>query len=57
MLARHLVVNLSNIIKRIVTLNDISDYRIKTLKSNLNRLRFNPEITNKDFTKIQEKKL
>ncbi len=42
--------------KRRVTLNDISDYRIKTLKSNLNRLNFNPEITNKDFTKIQENK-
>ena len=37
-----------------VTLNDKSSRRIKTLKSNLNRLKFNPKILNNDFLKLDE---
>jgi len=35
-----------------VTLNDKSKRRIQTLKSNLNRLKFNPKVINKDFIKF-----
>ena len=37
-----------------LTLNDKSTSRIKILKSNLKRLKFNTEILNKDFTKFSE---
>ena len=35
-----------------VTLNDKSKRRIQTLRSNLNRLKFNPTVLNKDFIKF-----
>ena len=37
-----------------VTLNDKSKSRIEILKSNLRRLKFSPQIFNKDFTKFSE---
>ncbi len=37
-----------------VTLNDKSKKRIQTLKSNLNRLQFNPTVLNKDFIKFDK---
>ena len=37
-----------------IILNDKSNNRIKILKSNLDRLRYNPEIQNKDFLKFKE---
>ncbi len=37
-----------------IILNDKSKNRIKILKSNLDRLRYNPEIKNKDFLKFKE---
>ena len=37
-----------------LTLNDKSSFRIKTLKSNLNRLNFNAEVINKDFLNFRE---
>ena len=37
-----------------VTLNDKSKRRIQTLKSNLNRLKFNPKVLNKDFIKFDK---
>tara|TARA_A100001011_G_scaffold235331_1_gene243409 strand:- start:1544 stop:2812 length:1269 start_codon:yes stop_codon:yes gene_type:complete len=39
-----------------VTLNDKSKKRIQTLKSNLNRLKFNAKILNRDFIKFDEYK-
>ena len=40
-----------------VVLNDKSKNRVKTLKSNLDRLRFSNKILNKDFIKFDENKL
>lgn len=37
-----------------VTLNDKSKRKIQTLKSNLNRLKFNPKVLNKDFIKFDK---
>ena len=37
-----------------VTLNDKSKRRIQTLNSNLNRLKFNPKVLNKDFIKFDK---
>ena len=37
-----------------VTLNDKNKKRIQTLKSNLNRLKFNPKVLNKDFIKFDK---
>ena len=37
-----------------VTLNDKSKRRIQTLRSNLNRLKFNPTVLNKDFIKFDK---
>ena len=37
-----------------VTLNDKSRVRIEILKSNLKRLKYNPQVLNKDFTKFSE---
>ena len=37
-----------------VILNDKSKRRIQTLKSNLNRLKFNPKVLNKDFIKFDK---
>ncbi len=39
-----------------LTLNDKSSYRIKILKSNLNRLKFDAEILNYDFIEFSENK-
>ena len=37
-----------------LTLNDKSSFRIKTLKSNLNRLNFSAEVLNEDFLNFRE---
>ena len=47
---------ISTFIKKLKSyiLNDKSKRRIQILKSNLNRLKFNPKILNKDFIKFDK---